>query len=118
MSDPAELTPLGDIETPEGIYSASNRSSVKAREKAQKLREEGKLAALRDMMRSIYGRAVVYDLLLGAGFWSAGISATYNSNEMWARAGARQIAVELNGLAWRADPALYKLMIDENTNTQ
>lgn len=115
MSDTPELAPLGDTETPDGIYNASNRSSVKAREKTLKLREDGKLAALREMMRSPYGRAMVYDLLLGAGFWSSGVSATYNSNEMWARAGARQVAVELNGLAWRADSTLYKMMIDENS---
>ncbi len=113
---PEEAPPLGDIETPPGIFNAANRGGVKAREKATKLRDEGKAEALRVFMSNKYGRAVIYDLLNSSGFWSAGISATYNSNEMWARAGARQVAVEINGLAWRADSAAYKLMIDENTN--
>ena len=110
-----ELPPLGDIDTPDGVFNAANRGGVKAREKALKLREEGKQEALRALLGNKYGRAFVYDLLHGAGFWNSGVSATYNSNEMWARAGARQVAVALNEAAWRADSAAYKLMIEENT---
>ena len=116
MSSAPELPPLGDIETPDGIFNAANRGGVKAREKAVKLREEGKDEALRVLVASRYGRAVIYDMLLAAGFWDAGVSATYNSNEMWARAGARQVAVALNAAAWRADSAAYRLMLEENTN--
>ena len=116
MSDAPDLPPLGDIETPDGIFNAANRGGVKAREKAVKLREEGKDEALRVLISTKYGRAVVYDLLHAAGFWNAGVSATYNSNEMWARAGARQVAMALHEAAWRADLSAYKLMIEENAN--
>lgn len=114
---PPEALPLGDIEMPPGIYNAANRSDVNKATKNQKTREEGKLLALETTLSTKYGRALVFDLLTAAGMWETGVSATYNSNEMWSRLGMRQMAVNLNTLAWRASPHGYKLMLDENNTT-
>lgn len=111
---PPEALPLGDIEMPAGVYNAANRSDVNGRKKAIEQREEGKQEAFRVFLETKYGRAFVYDLLKRAGMWDTGVNASYNSNEMWSRLGMRQVAGELNALAWRASPQGYKLMLDEN----
>jgi hypothetical protein len=109
-----EIAPTGHIETPKGVYNAANRQDVKAKEKAQKLREDGKIEAFGKLMGTTYGRAVVYDILLGAGVWLPAGSPDFNSNALWFREGVRQTGLDINGQAWRANPEGYKLMLSEN----
>jgi hypothetical protein len=119
LPPPPESLPLGDIEMPEGVYNAANRTDVNNSRKAQKLRELGKDEALRTLLGTKYGRVVIYDVLNLAGIWSAAgnpmPSATRgNSEALWFKEGARQLGIEINTMAWRASPSGYKLMLDEN----
>jgi hypothetical protein len=112
---PEAIPGVGEYEMPEGVGNAASRKSIRDLEKAAKLRQLGMDEAMAQLMSQKYGRAMVFDLLGKGGMWGVGANPAADRSELlWFKEGARQMAVELNTLAWRAAPQAYKLMLDEN----
>lgn len=93
-------------------FNAGDRQSVRTREKEQARREKQIATFLHASMQHTEGRTTIHELLRMTGIWAP--SAGSDPNPMLIAEGARRVGLRLWDMAWRANPAGFKLMLDEH----
>lgn len=100
------------IDDPPEPFNAGDRASIRAREKDIAKRTRDVTLFMAAALDRHEGRTTIHELLQMTGIWAS--AAVSDSNMLWHREGQRAVGLRLWDMAWRANPAGFKLMLDEH----